>query len=214
MQRAVGDLTGNGSGKGAQTSRGMIRQELILKVAATLFSERGYDSVSINDIGFAAGVTGPAIYRYFPSKEALLVSIYEHLYRRWSDGLAAVLADNGTAHETVERLIDNQISLAVEEAEKIRIVTAEDRHLPPDRAASFAAENRRFLRICTDLVRQVRPDLSRDELDATVHALFAMINSISLKSDAQAVSPRVRQHLRDMALGLVFSEDLADPSLT
>ena len=56
----------------------------VLKVAATLFSERGYDSVSINDIGFAAGVTGPAIYRYFPSKEALLLSIYEHLYRRGS----------------------------------------------------------------------------------------------------------------------------------
>ncbi len=190
----------------------MIRQELILKVAAALFSERGYDSVSINDIGFAAGVTGPAIYRYFPSKEALLVSIYEHLYRRWSDGLTAVLADNATAHETVERLIDNQISLAVEEAEKIRIVSAEDRHLPPDRAASFAAENRRFLRICTDLIRQVRPDLTRDELDASVHALFAMLNSISLKSDAETVSSRVRQHLRDMALSLVFSQDPANPS--
>jgi len=80
LPRVANELVG--LGKGAQTSRGMIRQELILKVAATLFSERGYDSVSINDIGFAAGVTGPAIYRYFPSKEALLLSIYEHLYRR------------------------------------------------------------------------------------------------------------------------------------
>ncbi len=205
MPRVANELVG--LGKGAQTSRGMIRQELILKVAATLFSERGYDSVSINDIGFAAGVTGPAIYRYFPSKEALLLSIYEHLYRRWDDSLAAVLAANGSAREAVEQLVDLQIDLAVDEAEKIRIVTAEDRHLPRDAAERFAAENRRRLRICTDLIRHVRPDLSRDELDATVHALFAMINSISLKSDPDTVSARVREHLREMARSLVFSDD-------
>jgi hypothetical protein len=39
-----------------------------------------------------------------------------------------------------------------------------------------------------------------------------MINSLSLKSDAQTVSPRLRQHLREMALNLVFSEDPASPS--
>jgi AcrR family transcriptional regulator len=207
VPQVANELVGVGLGKGAQTSRGMIRQELILKVAANLFSERGYDSVSINDIGFAAGVTGPAIYRYFPSKEALLVSIYEHLYRRWTDGLAGVLADEGPGRAAVERLVDLQIDLAAGEAEKIRIITAEDRHLPPDAAAHFAAENRRRLRICTDLIRQVRPDLSRDELDATVHALLAMINSISLKSDPESVSVRVRQHLREMALSLIFTGD-------
>jgi AcrR family transcriptional regulator len=210
LRRVANELVG--LGKGAQTSRGMIRQELILKVAATLFSERGYDSVSINDIGFAAGVTGPAIYRYFPSKEALLLSIYEHLHRRWDDGLAAVLADNGSGREAVEELVDLQIGLAVDEAEKIRIVTAEDRHLPAEAAERFASENRRRLRICTDLIRHVRPDLSRDELDGTVHALFAMINSISLKSDPDTVSIRVREHLREMALSLIFSDDPLDAS--
>lgn len=212
MQGAANDPNGLGLGKGAQTSRGIIRQELILKVAATLFSERGYDSVSINDIGFAAGVTGPAIYRYFPSKEALLVSIYDHLYRRWSDGLTSVLAHNGTGPEVIERLIDHQIELALNEAEKIRIVTTEDRHLPADQAVHFGVETRRHLRICTDLIAQVRPDLSRDEVDATVHALFAMINSISLKSDPERASSRVRQHLREMALRLVFAGDPSAPA--
>ena len=97
-------------------------------------------------------------------------------------------------------------------SEKIRIVTAEDRHLPPEAAEKFALENRRRLRICTDLIRHVRPDLSRDELDGTVHALFAMINSISLKSDPDTVSIRVREHLREMALSLIFSDDPLDAS--
>jgi AcrR family transcriptional regulator len=204
MARTSKQLPELGLGKGAQTSRGMIRANLMLKVAATLFAERGYDSVSINDIGFAAGVTGPAVYRYFPSKEALLVAIYQHLYRRNSEGLARALAEGRSPAETLERLIDLQIQLATEEPEKIRIVASEERHLPEAEAEELDREVRKALRIWTDVVRQVRQDLSKDELDATVHAVLALINSISLRRKPTEVSARVRAHLRAMAQAAVF----------
>ena len=88
-KQAVPEL---GPGRGAQTLRGEKRRDLILKVAAQLFAENGFDSVSINEIGIAAGITGPAIYRYFASKEALLVSAYKRLYERFSDGIGAILS--------------------------------------------------------------------------------------------------------------------------
>ena len=193
-----------GLGKGAQTSRGMIRANLILKEAAKLFADQGYDSVSINEIGFAAGVTGPAVYRYFPSKEALLVAIYEHLYRRNGEGLNAALSETAEPRETLERLIDHQIELAVEEAEKIRIVAAEERHLPEAEAEVLSAQRRKALRIWTDVIRQVRDDLGRDEVDASVHAVLALINSISLRRNQSEVPARMRDHLRKMALAAVF----------
>ena len=193
-----------GLGKGAQTSRGMIRANLILKEAAKLFADQGYDSVSINEIGFAAGVTGPAVYRYFPSKEALLVAIYEHLYRRNGEGLNAALSETAESRETLERLIDHQIELAIEEAEKIRIVAAEERHLPEAEAEALSAQRRKALRIWTDVIRQVRDDLGRDEVDATVHAVLALINSISLRRNQSEVPARMRDHLRKMALAAVF----------
>jgi len=182
----------------------MIRANLILKAAANLFAEQGYDSVSINQIGFAAGVTGPAVYRYFPSKEALLVAIYEHLYRRNGEGLNAALSETAESRETLERLIDHQIELAIEEAEKIRIVAAEERHLPEAEAEALSAQRRKALRIWTDVIRQVRDDLGRDEVDATVHAVLALINSISLRRNQSEVPARMRDHLRKMALAAVF----------
>jgi AcrR family transcriptional regulator len=193
-----------GLGKGAQTARGVVRANLILKVAANLFAEQGYDSVSINEIGFAAGVTGPAVYRYFPSKEALLVAIYEHLYRRNNEGLNAALAATAEAQETLERLIDHQIELAINEAEKIRIVSSEERHLPEAEAEALAQQRRKALRIWTDVVRRVRDDLGREEADATVHAVLALINSISLRRSQSEVPARLRDHLRRMALAAVF----------
>ncbi|MGZ4558245.1 MAG: TetR/AcrR family transcriptional regulator, partial [Mycobacteriaceae bacterium] len=48
------------------------RREQLLDVAAGLMAERGFHGVSINDLGAAAGVSGPAVYRHFSSKQAIL----------------------------------------------------------------------------------------------------------------------------------------------
>src|SRR6266496_799786 len=44
----------------------------ILAVAAALFGERGYASTSLRVIAGAVGMTPPALYWYFPSKQAIL----------------------------------------------------------------------------------------------------------------------------------------------
>jgi len=53
----------------------MENQERILQVGLTLFAERGYDAVGIQEIVDAAGITKPTLYHYFGSKEGLLESI-------------------------------------------------------------------------------------------------------------------------------------------
>ncbi|HEU4568500.1 MAG TPA: helix-turn-helix domain-containing protein, partial [Marmoricola sp.] len=59
------------------------RREQILDTAATMFAERGFHGVSVADLGAACGISGPALYKHVPSKEALLaemlVSISERL---------------------------------------------------------------------------------------------------------------------------------------
>ena len=47
----------------------------LLAAAERLIAERGFLAVRLEDIGAAAGVSGPAIYRHFPNKEALLVEL-------------------------------------------------------------------------------------------------------------------------------------------
>ena len=46
-----------------------------IAAAERLVAERGFLAVRLEDIGAAAGVSGPAIYRHFPNKEALLVEL-------------------------------------------------------------------------------------------------------------------------------------------
>ena len=52
------------------------RRQQLVRAASRLFAERGFRSVSMEDLAAEAGVSGPAIYRHFASKEALLCLLY------------------------------------------------------------------------------------------------------------------------------------------
>jgi AcrR family transcriptional regulator len=189
-----------GPGLGAQTYRGMARQNLILKVAAELFAESGYEHVSITDIGVAAGVTGPAIYRYFPGKEDILISIFQRLFSRSTDATQEIAELNLPPREALVRLIELQIDMATTEPEKIRIVDREMRSLPSHVAMALRQQRDANLAVWVDVASRARPDLEAEEVRVTVHAVLALVNSISLRRRSERADPKTIQRLREMAL--------------
>src|SRR4051794_5049773 len=56
------------------------RRSRILEAAAAVFSERGYEAASVEEIAATAGITKPVIYHHFASKRDLYVALLE-LYR-------------------------------------------------------------------------------------------------------------------------------------
>ena len=58
------------------------RRAVILSTAAGLFARHGFHGVSIDDLGRALGVTGPALYRHFRNKEALLAEMLLDISQR------------------------------------------------------------------------------------------------------------------------------------
>ena len=73
------------------TAPPLPRREQLLEAAAALFAERGYHAVGIDDIGAAAGISGPGVYRHFPSKQALLAALCDRALTRMLDGRAGHL---------------------------------------------------------------------------------------------------------------------------
>jgi len=59
----------------------------ILEVAADLFMDRGYAGTSVNAIGKRLGISAPALYWHFPSKEAILFALLEQVLDRFADAL-------------------------------------------------------------------------------------------------------------------------------
>ncbi len=82
------------------------RRTQLLAAAERLFAERGFLAVRLEDIGAAAGVSGPAIYRHFPSKEAMLVELLVEISTRLLAGAREVDAGDRPPTEVLDGLIE------------------------------------------------------------------------------------------------------------
>ena len=69
------------------------RRTQLLTAAEQLIAERGFLAVRLEDIGAAAGVSGPAIYRHFSGKEGLLVELLVEVSTRLLAGGQAMVAE-------------------------------------------------------------------------------------------------------------------------
>src|SRR5450631_2443802 len=88
----------------AQTKKGDVH-EAILAAAFAQFSARGYSETSIPAIAAAAGISTANVYRYFPSKLALLYTLYEPWLVERLDKLATTLAGIADPRRRLERLL-------------------------------------------------------------------------------------------------------------
>lgn len=60
-------------------------QEKILEIAADLFYEKGLQEANIDEIVFQAGITKKTLYKYFASKDQLLVEVVKRSEKLWWD---------------------------------------------------------------------------------------------------------------------------------
>jgi AcrR family transcriptional regulator len=167
------------------------RRELLLEAAADLFAARGFHAVGIDDIGEAAGITGPGVYRHFPSKQALLESLCD----RTMDRMLALA--KGT--KVLEELVDLHVDLVVEERNLISVWVREQRALTEDTRRSLRKRMRSYEAIWRDALSPGRHDLDAAQLALTVGAALAMLNTTSLIDSPLPPDGR-KQVLRRMAL--------------
>jgi AcrR family transcriptional regulator len=80
-------------------------RRLILSEALRLFSARGYDAVSVQEIAQAAGVTKPTLYHYFGSKHGLLSSLLAEHFHPFHADLQQAAVYGGDLPRTLSRLV-------------------------------------------------------------------------------------------------------------
>lgn len=69
------------------------RERNIVEQAATYFAKVGFDG-STRDLARQIGITQSLLYRYFPSKQALISTVYEHVYlAKWDPSWEDLLQD-------------------------------------------------------------------------------------------------------------------------
>src|SRR3954449_8172515 len=154
------------------------RREQILRAAAQLFAERGSRSVGVDDVGAAVGVTGPAIYRHFASKDAMLAEMLVRISERLlSGGTARIAAAGGSPTAQLRALVDFHVDFALDNP---ALITVQDRDLgalsEPD-ARRVRQLQRRYVEEWVTVLARLQPEASPAACRARAHAVFGLINS-------------------------------------
>ncbi len=95
----------------------MDTKQRILDEALTLFSEKGYASVFVNDIAERVGIKAPSMYKHYKSKQAVFDAIIEEMNHRFEQQ-AEALAINGT-----DPVVDAEIYKNMDEDHLVRLGT-------------------------------------------------------------------------------------------
>ena len=178
------------------------RRIQLLAAAERLFAERGFPAVRLEDIGAAAGVSGPAIYRHFPNKESLLVELLVGISTRLLAGARSVRSDRADPAAALTGLVDFHLDFALGEPDLIRIQDRDLAQLPAGAERQVRRAQRQYVEVWVGVLRDLHPELAESDARLTAHAVFGLLNSTphSLKPADTRPSARPRAVLKAMTL--------------
>ncbi|BAU32956.1 uncharacterized protein MalAC0309_2113 [Microcella alkaliphila] len=177
------------------------RRRALLAAAARLFAERGFERVSLDDLGSAVGVSGPAVYRHFAGKQAVLAALLVDASAGLLDGARAVLAERDAgadadadvdadgefprdgeasirdARASLRALVAFHVAFAVENPDVIRVQSADLESLAETDRRTVRGLQRQYVELWVDVLEALHPNDARPLLRTRAHAAFGLMNS-------------------------------------
>lgn len=184
------------------TARGRAkaeRRDALLSSAAQLFADRGFDGVSIEDLGSSVGISGPAVYRHFPSKQAVLAALLVGVSEGLLTGGRAVVSASSDDPSALVALVRFHVDFALRDPDVIRVQDRDLASLSPADREAVRDLQRRYVDLWVDVLRRLSPATERPELRLRAQATFGLLNSTP-HSARSVTTSRTRALLEEMAL--------------
>ncbi len=98
-----------------------INKVLIEQAATDLFSKKGYNSVSVDEIAARCHLTKRTVYKYYPSKLALLFSIFETYLKRLNDSVTNVVSNDYPINVLLKECLNNLFTFSMQNQEFMKL---------------------------------------------------------------------------------------------
>jgi AcrR family transcriptional regulator len=119
-------------------------RERILRAAAALFRQKGFNGTSMQDLAAAVGITKSSLYHHFPSKQALLSEILELTVERVTPAVRAVAEADLPAADRLRRAVALHLVELVRDLDNQACFIEEGRYLTPAHMEVFVAKRDRY----------------------------------------------------------------------
>lgn len=142
-------------------------RSLLLRAAAQLFARKGVAGITLTEIAGEVGLSGPAIYNHFPSKDALFIAVVQQMYDEETDAFERVLAPLDSVSEGLAALLDLVPTLYRDGLQLLGLTAQLEAARNPEVYQVLIEASRRRDRVAIALVERA---IARGELRADVDA--------------------------------------------
>jgi AcrR family transcriptional regulator len=162
------------------------RQEAILERAQNLIAERGVDAVTMAELATGTGLSRPAIYQYFASKDHVLAELVINEMADLGNALDEHMSSLDTAVERIRVWVHYTLAhLASSDHRVIRQISVSS--LPEESRGMVSAMHGHFMMALVSPVNE----LGAKDVTATCHLIFASVAAAATRIDEG--SPFVRE---------------------
>ena len=113
------------------------RKDQIIKVASSLFKEKGYNAVSMRDIANEMGIKAASLYNHISGKQEILSTLVLDLAKKFTRGMEEVVASSDKPVDKIKAVIEMHIDITVEDSEALASLNNDWMHLENDDLKNF-----------------------------------------------------------------------------
>ena len=156
------------------------RQE-ILRTAARLFQQRGYDATSMNDVAAALKLSKGGLYHHFQGKDEILFHIMSHAMDITEEKVINAVRGISDPEERLRALIRLHLRVVLSERDReITVMLHENHPLPPPLRKRINARKKEYIHFMERLIAEVqRIRQSKGAAVSPRAAAFALLGMIN-----------------------------------
>lgn len=193
-------------------------RERILRCAASLFRQRGYNGTSMQDLAEAVGITKSSLYHHFPSKQALLSEILSNTVDRVTPAVREIAGSDRPASERLRLAVVRHVVELIRDRDNVACFIEEGRFLAPELMSAYVAKRDRYERYFRQIVADgiATGEFRTADVRLASLAILGMCNWVArwYRSDGDLAPDEIAEHFADMAIfGLAAREREPSPTV-
>lgn len=113
------------------------RKKQIVKTAASLFREKGYNAVSMRDLASELDIKAASLYNHIKSKQEILSEIIFDVAERFTSHIDEIFPQEISSIEKLEAIIENHIEITIQQTDFLACLNNDWMHLAEENLQDY-----------------------------------------------------------------------------
>jgi TetR/AcrR family transcriptional regulator, cholesterol catabolism regulator len=160
-----------------RTSKDNSHKDIILRGAASLFYQKGFEGATMRGIAESIGIEAPSLYNHIKNKDELLQDICFDMANKFTQQIDQLNLVEQAAMEKIRQVLKYQISMMLQEFEKVYVANHEWKKLQEPYLSNFYGQRRHYEKKFAAIIEQGMTNGEIKKMDAYV-VVLTMLSAV------------------------------------